>query len=230
MNLTRCANGHFYDADAFQFCPHCNAAGGVVQQPMGSGFAGGGSMMDSTMPYSDLEDSVFDTPTAPHTMPAQPETIPNNSLMDAVKEFQQGGDGGFEDEETDKTVRYQSLNAKQSPVVGWLVCISGEEIGRSFELKEGRNFIGRSDSQDVTLTGDKSISREKHAILVYDPKSRVFMVQPGESHELFYLNDEVVLGSTKLAINDKILIGNTKLIFVPFCGESFAWEDLDKAE
>ena len=164
-------------------------------------------------------------------MPAQQDTVPNNGLSELVKEVNQVNQTApVEEEDDNKTVRYQSLDAKQAPVVGWLVCVKGEEIGRSFELKTGRNFIGRSESMDVVLKGDKSISREKHAILLYDPKSRVFMVQPGASHELFYMNDEVVLNPTKLAVNDKLLIGATELVFVPFCGEEFAWEDIDKAE
>ncbi len=28
MNLKRCDNGHFYDGDKFQSCPHCAAVGG----------------------------------------------------------------------------------------------------------------------------------------------------------------------------------------------------------
>ena len=29
MNLKRCDNGHFYDGDKFQSCPHCAAVGGA---------------------------------------------------------------------------------------------------------------------------------------------------------------------------------------------------------
>ena len=46
---------------------------------------------------------------------------------------------------------------------------------------------------DIALVGDKSVSRNKHAILVYEPKQHLYLVQPGESSELVYLNDEVVL-------------------------------------
>jgi hypothetical protein len=81
---------------------------------------------------------------------------------------------------------------------------------------------------DVVLSGDMSVSREKHAIILYEPKKRVFLAQPGESKELFYVNDEVVLNVTSLNAYDKIAIGNTELYFVPFCGEVFAWEDLGK--
>ena len=231
MNLVRCENGHFYDADRFSTCPHCTG-GAAEQPPVDSAFAtGGGVIMDSTMPYSDFNDNVFDTPTAPHTMPFQ-DTQQSGSLSDLVEQVQQVSQAApapaQEEQDDNKTVRYQALDSKSDPVVGWLVCIGGEELGKSYMLKSGRNFIGRSDNMDVVIKGDQSVSRDKHAILLYDPKSRLFLVQPGDSHELFYLNDQVVLTPTQLNVNDKLQIGATMLVFVPFCGPSFAWEDLEK--
>lgn len=111
------------------------------------------------------------------------------------------------------------------PVVGWLVCIKGEAFGSSFVLKSGKNFIGRDRKMDVALTGDKSVSRECHAIVIYDPRSRMFLVQPGTSRELFYLNDKVVLGVEAIGSHDILSIGKTELMFIPCCGESFCWED-----
>lgn len=111
------------------------------------------------------------------------------------------------------------------PVVGWLVCIKGDAFGNSFVLKSGKNFIGRDRKMDVALTGDRSVSRECHAIVVYDPRSRMFLVQPGTSRELFYLNDKVVLGVEALASHDILAVGKTELMFIPCCGESFCWED-----
>ena len=28
MNLKKCENGHFYDADTYSSCPHCGVSGG----------------------------------------------------------------------------------------------------------------------------------------------------------------------------------------------------------
>ena len=158
MNLQKCGNGHFYDADKFQTCPHC-------QQ---------------------LSDD-----------------------QKTVGIFQHGISG----------------NKGTQPVVGWLVCIKGDAFGSSFVLKSGKNFIGRDRKMDVALTGDKSVSRECHAIVIYDPRSRMFLVQPGTSRELFYLNDKVVLGVEAIGSHDILAIGKTELMFIPCCGESFCWED-----
>ncbi|MCL1792346.1 MAG: FHA domain-containing protein [Oscillospiraceae bacterium] len=116
------------------------------------------------------------------------------------------------------------------PVVGWLVCIEGNHVGEDFTLRSGRNFIGRNSDMDVVLGGDGSVSRDKHAIIVYEPKGNVFLVQPGDARELFYLNDHVVLSAKEIESNDVLLLGETKLMFIPCCSERFNWDALIKAE
>jgi hypothetical protein len=111
-----------------------------------------------------------------------------------------------------------------SPVVGWLVCIEGPDRGRDFRLHPEKNFIGRSSAMDVAITGDDSISREKHAAVSYEPKRKVFWLLPGESSGLVYLNDEVVNGPTELKPRSMIELGRTKLMFFPFCDENFQWQ------
>ena len=83
---------------------------------------------------------------------------------------------------------------------------------------------------DVALTGDNSVSRERHAIVIYEPKARIFIAQPGDSRELFYLNDEVVLNNEKLKNYDVLTVGNLKLMLVACCGEHFSWDDVKKTE
>ena len=123
-----------------------------------------------------------------------------------------------------KTVSFYGEMLGTEPVVGWLVCIEGKKKGKSFELKAGKNFVGRSSSMDVILEGDSSVSRERHAILIYEPKSRKFIAQPGESRELFYLNDSVVLENVEMKLGDVMQVGKTILKFVPFCNADFGWE------
>lgn len=122
------------------------------------------------------------------------------------------------------TVHYYQRALGTEPVVGWVVCVDGVHFGEDFKIKSGRNFIGRSGTMDISLSGDKTISRERHAILTYDPKGNVFMIQPGDSSELCYLNGQLVLIPTQLKANDRISLGESELMFVPFCSESFMWE------
>ena len=59
--------------------------------------------------------------------------------------------------------------------------------------------------------------------MVYDPRSNVYLAQPGDSKELFYLNDTLVLNTVALKARDVLSVGNTRLLFVPLCGEDFHW-------
>lgn len=110
-----------------------------------------------------------------------------------------------------------------APVVGWLVCVKGNNIGRDYRLVAGRNFVGRALEMDVCIKGDNSVSRSSHAIVVYDPRSNVFLAQPGDAKELFYINGELILSPTKLNALDKMSLGETVLMFVPLCCEEFDW-------
>jgi hypothetical protein len=128
----------------------------------------------------------------------------------------------------DRTVGYYSRVIGTEPVVGWLVCIEGEYFGESFKLKSGKNFIGRSSAMDIVLSADMSVSRSKHAIVIYEPRKRMFIAQEGDSRELFYLNDSVVLSNEEMHAYDVLLIGTTKLMLIPCCGDQFSWDDLKK--
>ena len=119
----------------------------------------------------------------------------------------------------------ETYESNFDPVVGWLVCVTGDdsEKGRSYTLHSEKNYIGRSELMDITINGDLRISRERHAVISYNPKSNSFKIYPGESRGLVYLNGEEVDIPKKLEVYDNIELGNTLLIFIPFCGEHFQW-------
>lgn len=129
-----------------------------------------------------------------------------------------------ESDEMNVTVGYYDSMPK-APVTGWLVIIDGPGKGQDFRLCPGRNYIGRASDMDVVLDSDPMVSRNKHAIIVFDPVSRSTLCQPGESRELFYLNGKVVTEAAQLKRGDILSIGKTKLAFVPFCDESFTWDE-----
>ncbi len=201
MDIRKCEKGHFYDANKNKSCPQC------MQEQTGkmSGFDMGNPNNINTRAKA---------------MNAQYEKM--NS-----KRKNNRGAVSFEADEN-RTVGFYSIKMETEPVVGWLVCIKGENEGISFPLKLGRNFIGRGADMDVVLKNDKSVSRKKHAIVLYEPRTKSFIAQPGESRELVYLNDEVVLTSERLKAYDILAVGNSELSFIPFCGPKFSWEDWDE--
>ena len=116
------------------------------------------------------------------------------------------------------------LYEKITPVCGWLACIDGPRQGLSFTLHSGKNFIGRADDMDIRLPGDDAVARRNHAVISYDPKSRTFMLLPGDSEGLVYLNGEAVYEAKRLTDMGLIKLGRTSLIFRPLCGDNFAWD------
>ena len=111
------------------------------------------------------------------------------------------------------------------PVVGWLVCIQGADKGRDFRIRSERNAIGRAPNMDICISGDDSISREKHAYISYNPRRNSFLLTPGDSRGIVYLNDEEVAAPMALTAYDVVELGQTKLLFVPFCGAQFQWAE-----
>jgi len=109
------------------------------------------------------------------------------------------------------------------PVVGWLVCIHGPETGKDYKIHSGNNTIGRSPDMDICISGDETISRERHAVVTFDPLSNSFHFGPGEGRSLAYVNDKTVFGTAQLQPYDEIVLGKTKVLFVPFCGDTFIW-------
>jgi hypothetical protein len=114
---------------------------------------------------------------------------------------------------------------RDDPVVGWLVVMQGPGKGHSRELGIGSNSIGRDAGQKVVLDfGDDAIHRDKHALVVFDPRSNRFFLQNGNgARNLTYLGDELVLTPVELKGGETIVIGQTHLQFVPFCGPNFSW-------
>ncbi len=79
---------------------------------------------------------------------------------------------------------------------------------------------------DVIIENDNAVSREKHGVVIFDPKRLSFWVLPGEASGLVYLNGEVVYSPTQMNRDDVLEIGKTKLVLVPFCGEKYNWTEM----
>ena len=189
MNLVKCQNGHFYDEERYPSCPHCEAPAlrddnltiPVMRAPANDAVT---VALDATAPVTEAVSAVA----APESAPPQAAS----SLQSAVKAASAGAVNAPVDSD-EKTVGFFSSTIGSEPVVGWLVCTAGQHFGEDFKLKSSRNFIGRAPGMDVALPKDGTVSRERHAILVYEPRGNLFIVQPGDSKELSYLNGEVVL-------------------------------------
>lgn len=200
MALKRCENGHYFDPAKHTSCPSCGVQN-INFEPT-----------RQKAPAPDTGVAAGAGGGAAATAPRYPvDATPARSAPAAAAD-----DG--------KTVSLIRKKAGIDPVVGWLVCVAGTDRGRDFRIRSEKNFIGRAETMDVCIPGDDTISRENHAILSFNPKSRQFKLHPGESRGLVYLNGEEVDQPSAIAAGDHIELGQTKLMFVPLCSDSFTWE------
>lgn len=164
---------------------------------------------DHTVGFFDFDDEFFSTPSAPKAAPAPAQNIGPTSPV-----------AGMPQMAPVRPVQAKPAPARPGePCVGWLVALSGSHLGTDYRLKIGKNFIGRSSQMDVALTDDKSVSRDKHAIVVYEPKQHLYLVQPGEASTLVYRNEQVVLSPVQLEAYDVITVGDVNLLFMPLCNK-----------
>lgn len=134
------------------------------------------------------------------------------------------------EELSNRTVAVFQQKYGLDPVVGWLVCIEGPDRGMDFRLRARINTIGRGESNDVRVKGDKTISSHAHAKIAYDARHNNFQLLPGEGANINYLNDQPVYTPVPLRAYDRVDLGESRFLFVPLCGERFQWAAVSKEQ
>ncbi len=250
MDVKLCSAGHYYDSSEYSECPVCAKKKGVEVE---FGSEDMDSAVPPTVggPSVSFEDGgKMDgySPTQPGsaTMPGDPVTVGKNPEIDVYGETEpvginsaqletmppgsnvsMGGYGstyGATFSESGVTMPANVNNvAGFSPVTGWLVCVEGPMRGKDYRIKPGYNYIGRAANMQIYIEGDQTISRERHAVIAYDNKGKVFFFGPMEGQSTVYINDALVINKEILKPYDIITIGNTKFVFVPLCGDNFTW-------
>ena len=199
-----CSAGHVYDADQFPSCPYCNRNTRAIQFGATAAPAGYGA---TTAPagYG-----------AAHA--GRDDTIGQTVMPEAIRRR-------MEQEKDNRTVGEFKRKLGYEPVVGWLVCVEGPEVGKDYRLFGRINAIGRAEGNDVVLAQEHTVSQKNHVRLAYDAKHNNFQLIPGEGTNVTYLNDEPLYVPQKLNAYDVLEMGDTKLIFVPLCNERFRWPE-----
>lgn len=176
------------------------------------------------MTESGISNSLSQNEPAADWIPPEHQSAPQEEPVDSMSSLEE------EISKSSRTVGkyiYAKDGAVIEPVVGWIVGVHGDNYGRSFPLKNGKNRIGRTHEMDVRLMNDESVSRACVATIVYDQRGEEFSVLPGESDSLCYLNGHAIYGRELLEEYDFLEFGDSGLnryLFVPLCGERFRWK------
>lgn len=203
--VTKCKNGHWYDPNLTRTCPHCKRDGQKLSLQIDHV-----EEDDKTVSIADIDLSLDE-----QLPPVTGDQMP-------VGSFDFFGAAGGEDDDKTVSFGFWGMTAVE-PVTGWLVCQNGGEKGKDYRLHSGRNFVGRGNSMDVCLIDDKSISRDKHCSVSYDPRGNAFYLS-AEGGNTVYLNGILVEEVKRLTDGDEIVIGETGLIFVEYCKEGRTWD------
>lgn len=231
MEMKKCENGHYYDASVNASCPYCDSAAGGATMPLAGGADSGKTM---ALGESYGGDSGKTLPLGGSYGGDSGKTLPlgggdsGKTLPLVPQDKAAAGKSEYPDDDG-RTVALIKKSIGIDPVVGWLVCVSGEEKGRDYRIHADNNFIGRSERMDICIRGDETISRENHAIISYDTVDQLFYFSPGDGRSIVRYNGKALFQTTELKSHDRIIIGKTELIFVPFCTEAFSWmEEADQ--
>ena len=206
-----CSAGHVYDADQFASCPYCNRNTRAIQFGAGGGYtptATPGGYGNTAVPGG------YETPIPPTG--GRDATIGATVMPEAIRRR-------MEQERDNRTVGEFKRKLGYEPVVGWLVCVEGPEVGKDYRLFGRINSIGRAEGNDVVLAQERTVSQKNHVRLAYDAKHNNFQLIPGEGTNVTYLNDEPLYVPQRLNAYDVLEMGETKLIFVPLCNDRFRW-------
>lgn len=240
MALQECMNGHLYDTDQYMSCPYCQGDGNRtnfgagadsfgapgygmpdngygIPKTMGAGMPDYGQMAPMMPDQGYIADQGPMMPATAFSVATQSsigKTVPSSEF---VKEKKQ-------EEDTGKTVAVFPKKNSYEPVVGWLVCVEGNEKGKDYKFYAKANTIGRNESNDICIKGDTTISREHHAKIAYDVKHNSYYLIPGEATNTIYLNDDPVYATVQINSYDVIELGEGKYLVITLCNKKFNWE------
>lgn len=206
-----CSAGHVYDADQFASCPYCNRNTRAIQFGAGGGYiptAAPGGYGNTAAPGG------YDAAIPPTG--GRDSTIGETVMPEAIRRR-------MEQEKDNRTVGEFKRRLGYEPVVGWLVCVEGPEVGKDYRLYGRINTIGRAEDNDVVLAQEHTVSQKNHVRLAYDAKHNNYQLIPGDGSNVTYLNDEPLYVPQRLNAYDILEMGETKLMFIPLCNDRFRW-------
>lgn len=222
-----CPNGHVYDysiyGDACPLCPSPANAGSNNSSNMTMAAPDGSSgahtrVVKPTPNQSDAQPSW----TPPNVQPAQDPTGSTRVSPEIRQRVQAQGNNRPQSQNGDgrTTIRHNPamMGAPVKPgedgrkLVGFLVTYNRLPMGKAFNIYEGRNYIGRDASCDISIPDDNQMSG-KHLLIRYLSGNNKFSFKDEMSSNGTYVNKEM-LDEGELHNYDIIRVGSTLFIFI----------------
>lgn len=214
-----CPNGHVYDQSIYgDTCPLC--------PPQSS--TGSNSVSNLTMAAPDESSGA-------HTRVVQPSVNPNGAMPTGFPNMQAQQDPiGSTKVNPNIKPQVSSTGPAQAPkttirrnpammggvksedngrkLVGFLVTYNRTPMGKAYNIYEGRNYVGRDASCDISIPDDNQMS-SKHLLIRYLSGNNKFSFKDEMSSNGTYVNKEL-LDEGELQNYDIIRVGSTLFIFI----------------
>jgi pSer/pThr/pTyr-binding forkhead associated (FHA) protein len=219
-NLQRCeAELHYYNVAVFDSCPQCKMDGSQERSEQNQENIATGTKTEIR------ENNIGKTEPVDRGKGRHGSTIDVAGQGESNNPFDNASKGTIIITGTSDNTG--TSNVDDFPVVGWLIIVEGPGKGKDFRLIQASNSIGRDKKMDVCLDlgseSDNSISRDAHAVIVYDNNANEFFIERGASRNLPMINGKTIRSDQDLQANDLIQLGQTKLMFFPLCSDIFKW-------
>lgn len=233
-NIVFCKFNHIYDAALHRECPYCKK----IKEEQDS-------ISRSLVEGKEIEPKAFDDDASTELLSwikdndAETELLNRIEKDDAATELLSRGedqDDGTEllvqEDEDDATelVIHANLNVKNQkevfnadkPVLGWLVCNSGPQCGRSFEVVEGINYIC-SAGNSVSLTSDASFGSSVLAELSADVQAGSFCIAAAGGSQMSINGKNYRDGNRRIRDYDTLTINAFAFVFVELRTKFVNW-------
>ena len=209
----RCENGHFID-ESWDLCPYCPADEADDKIPIVRPSRFGAQESRAGAP----------SPVVPPSPPAVPRPAP---VAPPPATIRRETTTPVQAPPMERTVAAAKITAETPAnkryVVGWLIGLTGSSRGQSFEVRVGRNVLGRDGRSDIVVHDDQASSH--HADLVFRPEEKRFILMDHNSTNGTYVNEIEIEPRRDLVTKDVIRIGSQRFLFMPLCNEGFYWDD-----
>lgn len=109
---------------------------------------------------------------------------------------------------------------EDSPVLGWLVCNSGKQIGRSFEIIAGKNYLC-IDNEMLCVKYGEARNDKVSAEIMADDSLGEFSINNQDNYNV-YINNQLVKNGI-IRNYDTIIIDAMEFVFVELMTEFVKW-------
>lgn len=209
MAKKTCPNGHIYDpniyGDQCPLCPAGNIAGGSSHPATQIGYSstippqpGMHTQIAATPQVGLSQQGIGGNDASGETLLRPRDAEPKGGNHTVIRRVNQKG--------------VPSTDAPSRKLVGLLVTYNRDPNGRAYFIYEGRNYIGRDASCDISIPDDDQMSG-RHMSILYRNVDDKFKFRDEQSSNGTFINKEL-LDSGELQNYDIVRAGSTLFIFI----------------